>query len=202
MTTRVYLVRHGAVVGAETRRFIGHLDVPLSPAGQAQIRSLAARLEGVALDAVYTSDLRRTRESARILAEPLGLIPVELAELREFAMGRWEGLTAEEIRSLDPQAFVRWMADVGRFQFPEGESLPDLEARAWPAFERIVAAHAGGAVAIVAHGGTNRMILCRALGLGPERLLAVGQEYGALSVLEWAGARWVLRLLNDAAPLL
>jgi broad specificity phosphatase PhoE len=202
MTTRVYLVRHGAVVGAETRRFIGHLDVPLSPAGQAQIRSLAARLEGVALDAVYTSDLRRTRESARILAEPLGLIPVELTELREFAMGRWEGLTAEEIRALDPQAFVRWMADVGRFQFPEGESLPDLEARAWPAFERIVAAHAGGAVAIVAHGGTNRMILCRALGLGPERLLAVGQEYGALSVLEWAGARWVLRLLNDAAPLL
>jgi len=202
MTTRVYLVRHGAVVGAETRRFIGHLDVPLSPAGQAQIRSLAARLEGVALDAVYTSDLRRTRESARILAEPLGLIPVELTELREFAMGRWEGLTAEEIRALDPQAFVRWIADVGRFQFPEGESLPDLEARAWPAFERIVAAHAGGAVAIVAHGGTNRMILCRALGLGPERLLAVGQEYGALSVLEWAGARWVLRLLNDAAPLL
>ena len=202
MTTRVYLVRHGAVVGAETRRFIGHLDLPLSPAGQAQIRSLAARLEGVALDAVYTSDLRRTRESARILAEPLGLIPVELTELREFAMGRWEGLTAEEIRALDPQAFVRWMADVGRFQFPEGESLPDLEARAWPAFERIVAAHAGGAVAIVAHGGTNRMILCRALGLGPERLLAVGQEYGALSVLEWAGARWVLRLLNDAAPLL
>jgi alpha-ribazole phosphatase len=202
MTTRVYLVRHGAVVGAETRRFIGHLDVPLSPAGQAQIRSLAARLEGVALDAVYTSDLRRTRESARILAEPLGLIPVELTELREFAMGRWEGLTAEEIHALDPQAFARWMADVGRFQFPEGESLSDLEARAWPAFERIVAAHAGGAVAIVAHGGTNRMILCRALGLGPERLLAIGQEYGALSVLELAGARWVLRLLNDVAPLL
>ena len=200
MTTRVYLVRHGAVVGAETRRFIGHLDVPLSPAGEAQILALARRLAGVKLEAIYSSDLRRTRESARILAEPLGLIPVELSELREFAMGRWEGLTAEEIRALDPQAFARWMADVGRFQFPEGESLQDLEARAWPAFERIVAGHDGGAVAIVTHGGTNRMILCRALGLNPERLLAVGQEYGALSVLERAGARWVLRLLNDVAP--
>ena len=200
MTTRVYLVRHGAVVGAETRRFIGHLDVPLSPAGQAQILAVARRLAGVKLEAIYSSDLRRTRESARILAEPLGLIPVELSELREFAMGRWEGLTAEEIRALDPRAFARWMADVGRFQFPEGESLQDLEARAWPAFERIVAGHDGGAVAIVAHGGTNRMILCRALGLNPERLLAVGQEYGALSVLERAGARWVLRLLNDVAP--
>ena len=60
MTTRVYLVRHGAVVGAETRRFIGHLDVPLSPAGQAQILALARRLAGVKLEAIY-SDRKSTR---------------------------------------------------------------------------------------------------------------------------------------------
>ncbi len=197
MRTTVYLVRHGSVVGAETRRFIGHLDVPLSPLGEGQIRELVKTLAEVELAAVYCSDLERARRSARILAEPRGLAPVELPELREFAMGRWEGLTAEEIRALDPQAFERWMADVERFQFPEGESLQDLEARAGPAFERIVASHAGASVAIVAHGGTNRMILCRALGLGPKRLLAVGQDYASLSVLEWSGARWALRLLND-----
>ncbi len=196
MRTTVYLIRHGSVVGAETRRFIGHLDVPLSPLGEDQIRVLGKALGEVELAAVYSSDLERARRSARILAEPRGLAPVELPALREFAMGRWEGLTAEEIRALDPQAFERWMADVERFQFPGGESLQDLEARAWPAFERIVAGHTGGSVAIVAHGGTNRMILCRALGLGPERLLAVGQEYASLSVLEWTGARWALRLLN------
>lgn len=202
MPTTVYLVRHGSVVGAETRRFIGHLDVPLSPLGEAQIRELGKALAEVELAAVYSSDLERARRSARILAEPRGLVPVEMPQLREFAMGRWEGLTAEEIRALDPQAFARWIADVGRFQFPEGESLADLEARAWPVFERIVAAHAGASVVVVAHGGTNRMILCRALGLGPERLLAVGQEYAALSVLVWTGARWALRLLNDRRALL
>jgi len=196
MRTTVYLIRHGSVVGAETRRFIGHLDVPLSLLGEDQIRELGKALGEVKLAAVYSSDLERARRSARILAEPRGLAPVELPALREFAMGRWEGLTAEEIRALDPQAFERWMADVERFQFPGGESLQDLEGRAWPAFERIVAGHAGGSVAIVAHGGTNRMILCRALGLGPERLLAVGQEYASLSVLEWTGAHWALRLLN------
>jgi len=197
MRTTVYLIRHGSVVGAGTRRFIGHLDVPLSPLGEDQIRELGKALGEVKLAAVYSSDLERARRSARILAEPRGLAPVELPALREFAMGRWEGLTAEEIRALDPQAFERWMADVERFQFPGGESLQDLEGRAWPAFERIVAGHAGGSVAIVAHGGTNRMILCRALDLGPERLLAVGQDYASLSVLEWTGARWALRLLND-----
>ena len=188
------------MVGAETRRFIGHLDVPLSPLGEAQVAVLAARLRGVALDAIYCSDLRRTRRSAEILAAPHRLTPISDPALREFAMGRWDGLTAEEIRALDASAFDAWMSDVGRFQFPEGESLPDLEARAWPAFETIVARHAGGVVAIVAHGGSNRTILCRALGLDPARLLALGQDYAALSVLEGAGSRWTLRLLNHREP--
>jgi len=110
-------------------------------------------------------------------------------------------VTAEQIRVRDARAFEAWMADVGRFQFPGGESLPDLVARAVPAFEALVARHAGGTIAVVAHGGSNRAILCHALGLGPERLLALGQDYAALSVLEWAGGRWSLRLLNHCEPL-
>jgi broad specificity phosphatase PhoE len=92
------------------------------------------------------------------------------------------------------------MADVAGYQFPGGENLAQLAARAWPAFEAIVTAHADGAVAVVAHGGTNRMILCRALGVAPDRILALGQDYAALSILEWSGARWSLRLLNHREP--
>ena len=196
MGTLVYLVRHGSVIGAETRRFIGHLAVALSPHGERQIEALARRLAGIPLDAVYASDLRRARRSAEILAAPHGLTPVVLPELREFAMGRWEGLTAEEIRGLDAAAFAEWMGDVAGYRFPEGESLGQLAARAWPAFERIAASHAGRSLAIVAHGGTNRMILSRALGLSPAQLLALGQDYAGLSLLERSGARWILRLLN------
>jgi broad specificity phosphatase PhoE len=188
------------VVGAETRRFIGHLDVPLSPLGVAQVEALSRRLRGVALDAVYCSDLTRTRHSAEILAAPHRLAPIQDAALREFAMGQWDGLTAEEIRALDARAFRAWMADVGRFQFPGGESLPDLTARAVPAFEKLVARHTGGRIAVVAHGGSNRAILCHALGLGPERLLALGQDYAALSVLSRRDGRWVLELLNHCEP--
>ena len=193
-------MRHGSVIGAETRRFIGHLDVPLSPLGEAQLTALAHRLRGFAFDAIYCSDLVRTRRSAEILAAPRGLTAIVEPALREFAMGRWEGLTAEEIRALDAVAFDAWMADVGRFQFPEGESLPDLYARVWPAFEALMARHAGGTVVVVAHGGSNRAILCRVLGLPPERLLALGQDYGALSVLERSGRSWTLRVLNHCEP--
>src|SRR5262249_27743573 len=182
---------------SETRRFIGHLDVPLSPLGERQIALVASRLSPVKIDAVYTSDLGRARSSAEMVAAPHGLRPVVVPELREFAMGRREGLTAEEVRALDDVAFATWMADVAGYRFPGGESLAQLAERAWPAFERLVAAHENRALAIVAHGGTNRMILCRALGLGGERLLSLGQDYAALSVLERSRERWVLKALND-----
>ena len=197
----MYLVRHGRVIGAETRRFIGHLDVPLSPLGIAQLEALSRRLRGIAFDAIYCSDLTRTLHSAEILAAPHRLTPLRDPALREFAMGRWDGLTAEQIRARDARAFDAWMADVGRFQFPDGESLSELVARAVPAFESLVARHSGGTVAVVAHGGSNRAILCHALGLGPERLLALGQDYAALSVLSRCHGRWTLRLLNQCEPL-
>jgi broad specificity phosphatase PhoE len=200
VSTTVYLVRHGSVVGAETRRFIGHLDVPLSPHGEAQIAALARRLASVRLAAVYSSDLVRTRRSAEILAATQCLAALPLAGLREFAMGRWEGLTAEEIRARAPEAFTEWMADVGRFQFPGGECLEQVAARSWAAFEDIVAAHEGEAVAIVAHGGSLRAILCRALDVPLARLLALGQDYAALSVLERVSQRWSLSLLNQREP--
>jgi len=201
MSTVVYLVRHGAVVGAETRRFIGHLDVPLSPHGEHQVAAVARRLAAVPLAAVYSSDLVRTRRSADLVAAPHGLRPIALAGLREFAMGQWEGLTAEEIRALAPDSFAAWMADVGRFQFPGGENLEQVAARSWAVFEDIVAAHEGQRVAIVAHGGSLRAILCRALGMALDRLLALGQDYAGLSILERPAGAWSLALLNHHEPL-
>lgn len=195
-------MRHGAVVGAERRRFIGHLDVPLSAVGEAQIEALARRLARTRLDAVYSSDLLRTRRSAEILAASHGLRAEALAGLREFSMGRWEGLTAEEIRALDAAAFEDWMGNIGRFRFPDGEDLEQVSARAWRAFEGVVAAHPGARVAVVAHGGTNRAILCRALRIPLERILSLGQDYAALSVLEAVDGGWRLRLLNHCEPVL
>ena len=193
----IYLFRHGEVVLAETRRFIGHLDVPLSPLGERQSVAQAARLAPVKLTAIFTSDLIRARRTGEIIGGPHGLTPTVVPALREVAMGRWEGLTAAEIQATEPEKFAEWMSNVGKFPFPEGESVPDLEARAWPAFESIVRARAGQAIAIVAHGGTNRALICRALGLSAGRLLAVGQDYGALTVLERGAATWRLLHLNE-----
>jgi broad specificity phosphatase PhoE len=199
--TLVYLLRHGAVVGAETRRFIGHLDVPLSPLGERQCAAQAVRLQRAGLAAVFSSDLSRARRSAEILGAPHGLVPTVVPALREMDMGRWDGLTATEIRAREPAAFADWMARIGEFPFPQGESVPELLARVAPAVDTIVAAHRGRAVAIVAHGGPNRALLCRALGVPLARLLAFGQDYGALTVLARDANGWALRRLNESAML-
>jgi alpha-ribazole phosphatase len=193
----IYLLRHGEVEGASTRRFIGHLDVPLSAEGERQCAVQAERLRATKLTAVFSSDLGRSRRSAEIIGAPHGLMPNVVPALREMDMGRWDGLTASQIREREPKAFADWMARIGEFPFPEGESVPDLLARVAPAFDAIVAAHAGRPIAIVAHGGPNRALLCRALGLPLARLLAFGQDYAALSILEEASGGWALRRLNE-----
>ena len=181
----------------------------LIPVGVAEIKRpgrdvtviATARLRGVALAAIFTSDLSRARRSGEILGAPHGLAPTTLPAFREMDMGRWDGLTAAELETQEPGAFKDWMARVGEFPFPGGEDVPALVARVWPAFERIAAGHAGQAVAIVAHAGPNRAILCRALGLPLTRLIAFGQDYAALTVLERAEGRWRLLRLNEVPML-
>jgi len=193
----IYLLRHGEVEGASTRRFIGHLDVPLSAEGERQCAAQAERLRATGLTAVFSSDLGRSRRSAEIIGAPHGLRPTIVPALREMDMGRWDGLTATQIKEREPAAFADWMSRIGEFPFPEGESVPDLLARVAPAFDAIVAGHAGRPIAIVAHGGPNRALLCRMLGLPLGKLLALGQDYAALSVLEEASGGWALRRLNE-----
>lgn len=186
---------------AETRRFIGRLDVPLSLLGERQSAVQAERLRSAPLAAVFSSDLSRARRTAEIIAAPHGITPAVVPALREMDMGRWDGLTAEEIGEREPVAFKEWMSGVGEFAFPEGESLSDLLGRAWAAFHAIVAAHAGRTIAIVAHGGTNRVLLCHALGAPLGRILALGQDYGALTVLAHRDGGWCLSRLNEAPTL-
>jgi alpha-ribazole phosphatase len=195
--TLIYLFRHGEVVLAERRRFVGHLDVPLSPRGEAQCQAQAARLRGVSLAAVFTSDLIRAFRSGEIIGAPHALVPKALPELREMHMGRWDGLTSAELEASEPEAFKDWMTRVGEHPFPEGEDVPALVARAWPAFQAIADAHPGQPVAVVAHAGPNRAILCQALGVPLTRLSAFGQDYAALTVLKRARGHWRLLRLNE-----
>ena len=106
--TTVYLARHGQSDWNAARRWQGHADRPLTGLGRRQAAELAERLADTPLDAVYSSDLRRARETAEAVATKHGLPLHVLPELREVDVGSWSGLTRLEAEERFPEAFARW----------------------------------------------------------------------------------------------
>jgi len=195
--TRIYLVRHGQVVGHEEKRYNGQGDVPLTPQGQAQFGMLQMRISGKPIKAVYSSDLSRCLEGARTLAAPFGLEPRARADLRELHIGDWEGRTWNELQAAYPQQWQARLEDIVNYRVPGGESLRDLAERLRPAIQEIVAAHPGEEVVVVGHGGVNRVILLDAIGAPLERLFNIDQDYGCLNTIDYfTDGIQVVRQLN------
>src|SRR4051812_34321953 len=165
MTTRVLLIRHGATVLSAEDRFAGSTDVLLSDEGRGQARALGERLADAELAAVYASPMKRTVETASLLAAPHGLPLITDEGLREIDHGRWEQLTRKEVETRFPEEYSNWEADPFTFAPEAGESGLSVMARALPVLRRIVVAHAGKTVAVVSHKATIRLVLCSLLGI-------------------------------------
>jgi phosphoserine phosphatase len=161
--TIVLLARHGQSDWNATRRWQGHADRPLTEKGRAQAHALAARLEHIELDAVYSSDLRRASETADEVARAQGLQVVEYPELREVDVGSWSGLTREEAEARFPVGFARWRE--GYPGWDDGESYETMSDRVLASIHGIARAHEDGRVLVVSHGGPIRAIHASALQL-------------------------------------
>lgn len=195
--TRIYLIRHGQVAGFAEKRYNGHADVPLTAEGEAQFGLLQLRLKNKSISAVYSSDLSRCQRGARLLAVDHDLAVQVDARLRELHIGAWEGKTWAELQELYPHEWQARLADIVNFQVPQGESLIDLATRVRPVITAIAAAHRGAEVVVVAHGGTNRVILLDAIGAPLSCLFAIEQNYGCLNIIDYyADGNAVVQLLN------
>jgi broad specificity phosphatase PhoE len=188
--TRVYLIRHGATEANRARpyRLQGRgTDLPLDGLGRLQAERAAEALvsAGLKLDAVYSSPLRRAFETAQIVGEPHGLEPRPLDGLTEADVGRWEGLTWEEVQAREPDLYERFHADPGRVPYPEGESFADVAQRVSPIIAALVSKHPGETVAVVAHNVVNRAYLAGLLGVPIERARTLRQSNGGINVIEY-----------------
>src|SRR5438552_308544 len=140
-TTRVFMIRHGATVLSAEDRFAGATDVALSDEGREQTSRLADRLSGEHFVAVYASPLRRTMETAGILAAPHRL-PVQARDgLREINHGRWEQMTRREVEQKFPAEAAEWERDPYTFAPVGGESGLQVTARALPVLIELVRQH-------------------------------------------------------------
>ena len=199
MTTRVYLVRHGATVLSAEDSFAGETDVRLSEEGRDQARRLAARLADEPIAAFYASPMIRTMETARLVAEPHGLEVRPRDGLREISHGHWEGKKREDVEKLFPEEYARWEADPFSFSPPGGESGLSVTARALPALIAIVEGNRERQALLVSHKATIRLLISTLLGFDPRAYRdRLDQSPASLNILDFkdpAHAR--LSLLND-----
>jgi 2,3-bisphosphoglycerate-dependent phosphoglycerate mutase len=161
--TLVILARHGESDWNAAGRYQGHADRPLTGRGRLQAEELAARLAKVPLDAVYSSDLMRARDTALPVAEAHGLGVDTLPELREVDVGSWSGLTREEAQQRFPEGFRRWLR--WELAWEDGESYEAMGARVVDAVCRVAARHPGGSILVVSHGGSIRAVHAAAAGI-------------------------------------
>jgi probable phosphoglycerate mutase len=166
-TTTLVLARHGETDWNAVGRWQGHADPPLNDVGRAQAATLAAQLATTRFDAAYSSDLQRARETAAIVADRLGLDVTERADLREIDVGSWSGLTRAEVAARFPEGYARWLGGtIGH----DGETSEQLTERVVGALLRVAAAHPGGTVLVVTHGGAIRAARRHATGAPGEPL--------------------------------
>lgn len=199
MTTRLYLVRHGATPLTEEDKFSGAENVYLSEEGRAQVEHLARRLTSSHIVAIYASPLDRTMETARILAEPHRLEVASRDGLREIDHGHWEGLTRTDVETRFAEEYDAWESDPFTFAPEGGESGISVLSRALPVVREIVVKHKDENVLVVSHKATIRLILSSLLGFDERGYRdRLDQAPACLNIVDFKGpvhAR--LMLFND-----
>lgn len=201
MTTRIFMVRHGATVLSAEDAFAGETDVALSEEGRSQARSLADRLAGEPIAAFYASPMSRTMETGQILAAPHRLEVHPREGLREISHGRWEGRKRAEVETLFPDEYARWEADPFSSAPTGGESGLAVTARALPELLRIVEAHKDRHVLLVSHKATIRLLVSVLLGFDPRAYRdRLDQSPASLNILDFRDTSHArLSLFNDTS---
>lgn len=195
--TRLFLVRHGEVDSNREMRFLGRTDEPLNAVGRWQAADLGGAFGSIAIDALWSSPLGRTMETAEAIADATGAAIRTDGRLTELDFGSWEGLTRNEVREISPEDRARvqtWEADPV-IRTPGGESLAELQSRVLTAIGDIVTEYPGASTVIVTHMGPVKVLLCAALGLPLERTRRIFLDPATISVVDW-GAEPVVRLIN------
>ena len=201
VTTMTHLLRHGQTEHTPERRYSGRNDLPLSRTGRAEAAAAAERAKALGVDVVVASPLRRTRETAEIVAGALGLPVVLDEDLVELDFGDLEGLTFDEARAKHPLAARRFLDDV-TVAAPGGESIADVSNRVERARRRILSQHAGRTVLVVSHVTPIKLLLAAGLGAGDEVVHRIFLDAAALSSVAWSSdGRSSVRLVNDASHL-
>lgn len=197
----LFLVRHGETTSNITGVYMGWSEEDLNENGYSQVRRLSRRLASLPIADVYTSPLKRAFSTAAILAEPHHLEPKVLDKLIEIRLGDWQGLHRDEIKRRWPHLWKQSRIDPSDIVMPDGESFPEVTARAVRAFYSIVEASSGKPVVMITHDIIIRIVVAHVLGVTNRIYRRLEIDNASLSMVRVEGADLKLIKLNDTAHL-
>ena len=179
------MLRHGETEWNKLGKFQGFADVSLNERGLAQARDSARAALSWDHSVIYSSSLTRTVQVAEEIRKLSGAPVVTDPALRELNLGDLEGVSGAEMREDWPEVYRAWRANPADVQMPNGESLSQLQERAWGAIQEIEKAHEGSpGVVVVSHNFTIRTLVCAILGIPLSNFHRMSLGLGSLSTFD------------------
>lgn len=207
--TTLVLVRHGVTAHTTEKRFSGGLagaDPGLSDEGRAQIQAVAEWLTPIAdrIDAVVASPVRRTRESAGLLASALGHTVTEEPGFAEMEFGAWDGMTFVEVAEQHAEDLETWLGSIDTVPGGTGESFRGVERRVLAALGRVLEEHAGTTVVVVSHVTPIKTLVAHTLDAPLLSVFRMELTPASVTVISFfdgdRGPRSMMRLFNASPP--
>ena len=196
---KVLLFRHGTVQHKKEKIYLGRTDLPLNNEGRRQGEAWKRYFHWRLPDRILSSPLSRALEFARILAGDRAEEVAVCSELAEIDLGDWDGRPMDEVRRKNPAAWVQRGKNLETFRPPGGENFEDVEKRVVPTLKEVMTQN-DRELAIVAHAGVNRVILCHLLGIPLAHLFRLGQNYGCLNIIEIKADQTRISCINMPCP--
>ncbi|MBK1810435.1 alpha-ribazole phosphatase [Clostridium sp. YIM B02505] len=196
---KLILIRHGETEGNYKGLYQGIMDYPLSEEGNLQNLKVKSKLENINVNKVYYSALKRAKKTAEAIFDfsSSTICFEEVSSLNEINFGVWEGKDYKYISKNYSEQFQSFIDDFRTFEFPEGESFKDFYNRVCEGIKKIInASKEEDNIAIVAHGGTIKVILCMLLGFNYEGFYKFNVNHGCYSLITVYKDSAVLEFLN------
>ena len=208
---RLILARHGETDWNKQGRILGISDLELNETGRWQAAKIAEALKNEAVEAIYSSPLKRARDTADTIAHFHDVDVVTLSGLRELDAGEVDGLTYEEMSRYYGDFLEKWIEDCTSVRPPGGCSLPELQDQVWQAIQFIVDKHKRpspesgmsekGIVVAVAHFFPILSIICRVLGLDLSACRRLKLNLASITTLDFNASTTVLTSWNNTCHL-
>lgn len=202
---RIILIRHGQTEwsswGTHGGHFCGRIDIKLNATGIVQAQAIAQCLTALQVDAVYTSPLRRSSNTAVLIAQAHRLKANPLPGLLDINYGQWNGRSVKEVAARWPDLYEQWKSAPHLVRVPDGESLDDVRRRVDVVLGEIIGRHDQQSIVIVGHETLNKVMICKMIGLGNSAFWRIRQDVGCINRLDYDGSDFTLLTLNEVSHL-